>query len=291
MKKTITITMIVIILLNLISMKSFAATDVTANPYAADGEAFDLTPQETGTHTVENDNGENLLTSITGTTYSGGTVFKPIVKALTLLPQASNQLLESFVEITTDSEMTKFTIYDTVMGHYDLFNIDYLDIPTTLDTDKSTEIIEAELIDQIKYNMLRYYGIIRNISIGISLFVLIYIGIRMAISTVASDQARYKKMFISWVESIIILFVMPYIITAIITVGEALTNVFYYLRGSIVGNGEVFETVVRNEAWPGLFEKSGFDLALWSLIYWCLLFLQIKSTLHRAIIFLKVIFR
>ena len=39
----------------------------------------------------------------------------------------------------------------------------------------------------------KYYIIVRNLSIAVLLGVLIYIGIRMAISTVASDEAKYKK--------------------------------------------------------------------------------------------------
>jgi hypothetical protein len=177
-------------------------------------------------------------------------------------------------------EVFWFSIDRCVFNRTSLFNINYL--KTGSYQVGNTTISGSQGNDAIKDGVANVYYLCRIIAMILSLLVLIYIGIRMAISTVASDQARYKKMFISWVESIIILFVMPYIITAIITVGESLTNVFYYLRGSILGGEETFETVVRNEAWPGLFEKSGFDLALWSLIYWCLLFLQIKFFLIYA---------
>lgn len=211
MKKTITITVIVILLLNLISIKSFA-----------EDEVFDLTPQETGTQELVPDGpkegdeeGKPILTNITGTTYSNAGLFKTVAKVLTIIPQATNQLLESFVEVTTDGNMDRFTIYDTVMGHYDIFNIDYLNVPRALESTDGDTIIDATLMEQIKYNVIKYYTIIRNLSIAISLFVLIYIGIRMAISTVVNDRAKYKKMLVSWVASLILVFFMHFIVIVI----------------------------------------------------------------------------
>ena len=60
-------------------------------------------------------------------------------------------------------------------------------------------------------NIGKYYYIIRGLSIAILLGILLYIGIRMAISTVASDEAKYKKMLTDWVISLVLVFVLHYI--------------------------------------------------------------------------------
>ena len=44
----------------------------------------------------------------------------------------------------------------------------------------------------IRKNIAIWYYALRNLAIGILLAILIYVGIRMAISTVASEEAKYK---------------------------------------------------------------------------------------------------
>ena len=56
-----------------------------------------------------------------------------------------------------------------------------------------------------------YYTVLRNLSIAMLLGILLYIGIRMAISTVASDEAKYKKMLKDWAVSLVLVFVLHYI--------------------------------------------------------------------------------
>ena len=61
-------------------------------------------------------------------------------------------------------------------------------------------------------NISKYYLIIRNLSIAILLVILLYVGIRMAISTVASEEAKYKKMLKDWAISLVLVFVLHFII-------------------------------------------------------------------------------
>ena len=118
--------------------------------------------------------------------------------------------------------------------------------------------------------------------IAILVAVLICVGIRMALSTVADEKAKYKKMFMAWVESIIILFVMVYIMVAVAEFGDIITGIFYDIRCDVIasdpefyGDG-VFENKIRETTYGPLFLFSGLTLTFWSVIYWCLLFLEIK---------------
>lgn len=71
--------------------------------------------------------------------------------------------------------------------------------------------ITATAFSGIFDNITQIYYVIRNFSIAALLFVLLYIGIRMTISTVASEEAKYKKMLINWGVSLITVFVLHYI--------------------------------------------------------------------------------
>ena len=78
--------------------------------------------------------------------------------------------------------------------------------------------------DDIITNIAQYYNLIRVLSIALSLFVLVYCGIRMAISTVADDKAKYNKMFTDWVISLILVFVLHYIIIITFVANDTLVK-------------------------------------------------------------------
>lgn len=75
----------------------------------------------------------------------------------------------------------------------------------------------------------KWYYILRLISAAILLVILIYVGIKMAISTIASEQAKYKQMLVDWVASLALLFLLHYIIIFAITVNSSLV-------GALVGS-------------------------------------------------------
>lgn len=57
--------------------------------------------------------------------------------------------------------------------------------------------------------------------------ILIYIGIRMAISTIASEKAMYKKMLVDWVTSLALLFLLHYIMMFTFACNDALVNALH----------------------------------------------------------------
>ena len=83
---------------------------------------------------------------------------------------------------------------------------------------------ENSVIYQIRSNIAKWYYIVRNIAAIILLVVLIYIGIRMAISTVAQEKALYKKMLYDWACSLALIFLIQYIAIFAINANNALIN-------------------------------------------------------------------
>ena len=78
----------------------------------------------------------------------------------------------------------------------------------------------------IRQNIGKWYYGLRNLSIVILLCVLIYMGIRMAISTVAEDQAKYKKLLMYWFTALVLVFMLHYIIILVINLNTALVSIF-----------------------------------------------------------------
>lgn len=69
-----------------------------------------------------------------------------------------------------------------------------------------------------------YYGIWVLSVIG-NLLMLMYIGIRMAMSVLPNDKAKYKKQLIGWFESMIILFIMHILIRLIFLASDVLVDI------------------------------------------------------------------
>lgn len=81
------------------------------------------------------------------------------------------------------------------------------------------------LKDDSPLEMLRgivsgWYVTLRTIAVVGLLSVLIYIGIRIIISSTASDRAKYKQRLMDWIVAFCLLFFMHYIMAALVTVVE-----------------------------------------------------------------------
>ena len=82
-------------------------------------------------------------------------------------------------------------------------------------------INDGSIISNIRNSIAGWYYVMRMIAASILLCILIYVGIRMAISTVASDKAAYKKMLVDWVCSLALIFLLQYIILFTFAVNDA----------------------------------------------------------------------
>lgn len=92
---------------------------------------------------------------------------------------------------------------------------------------------EDPLVIKIREFIAMWYTIIRLLALAAMLIVLIGIGIKMALSTIASEKAVYKRMFIDWIVGIIILFAIHYLIYFVIIINETLVETVRETANSI----------------------------------------------------------
>ena len=113
-------------------------------------------------------------------------------------------------------------------GNYDgVLTIDKLlfnEIPLT-SIDIFNKDVENNVLSELRSNIANWYYVLRNLSIIIALCVLIYIGIRMAMASMAEPKAKYKKLLKDWCVGIILIFALHYIIIGVITLNNALVSV------------------------------------------------------------------
>ena len=222
-----------------------------------------------------------ILASVVGAI--GGLLSRLVNIIIIQLDVVMGVLTATTVHLASGKSETEFffTIDRVVFNRINLFNANYFDKEAQYDVGDA-KVDASDINIAIKEGVITTYEISKILAISLSLLVLIYIGIRMALSTAASDQARYKKMFMGWVESIVILFTTVYIMVAVAEFADLLTGIFYNFRTEIIESDPefffegVFENKIRGLTFLALFDYSGLILTFWSIVYWCLLFLEIK---------------
>ena len=126
------------------------------------------------------------------------------------------------VEIFKGTEGKVATPFDIFFNKYKLFDVNFFDITT-----------EDNIINTIRVQVAQWFYIFRTLAAAILLVVLVYVGIRMAISTIAEDKAKYKKMLFDWCSSLALVFVLQYIAIFTIYANNAIVN---FLRDYLTQN-------------------------------------------------------
>ena len=86
-----------------------------------------------------------------------------------------------------------------------------------------TAMNEKSITKTLHSTIANWYLALRNLAIVALLSVLLYVGVRMVISSTASDKAKYKQMIMDWIIAICIVFTLHYIMSFILTVTDMVT--------------------------------------------------------------------
>lgn len=77
----------------------------------------------------------------------------------------------------------------------------------------------------------KWYNALRNIALVLMMSILLYIGIRMLLSTVSADKAKYKQMLVDWLVGMCLLFFMHYIMAFSVTLNNKFIGVINTVNG------------------------------------------------------------
>lgn len=160
-----------------------------------------------------------------------GLIFYP----MKIMPAMLGYLLKIVMNNASGNDIT---IENILFNRVDLTDINFF-------KEADTSLPNAETINAIRDNVAIWYYSIRNLAAVALGLILVYIGIRMAISTVAEDKAKYKTMFVDWATSLCLLFVLQFIILATININEAFVNV-------IKPEQSEANTTVEDQLWSGV---------------------------------------
>lgn len=291
MKKTITIILIVILLFNLIPTKTYAANGLFEMFTGEEGIPISddfLTSLDKGNGAVTNADGQTKLFDVTGTLSFKGGIVTVLSSAFGVIPQILKYTLDTVTQEITQDKNIEFTVYNIVMGNISLFNLDFHKVPNV----KLSELDKAHVSpnDVLKITATTYYFYLRDFSLALSLVILIYVGIRMAISTVASDKAKYNKMLIGWLSSVVLLMLMHFIIIIVCYLLDRGRDLLILIAGPNGLNINDIEVVLWARAIKDILTVKGFDLVVALILLIMITYYKIKFFILYLMRFLEVSF-
>lgn len=131
-----------------------------------------------------------------------------------------------------------------------------------------SEIAEGSIVYSLRQNISFWYYIIRIISIIIMLFVLIYVGFRIALTTIADRKAQYKSALVGWIVGFIAVVAIHLFMYIVFEINEYFIKLFNETAINMNG-GEfsLYETIRTKSYAPKFTEGFGSTIMYMFLVY------------------------
>lgn len=129
-------------------------------------------------------------------------------------------------------------------------------------TDKEGNEIADSSAGKLRSTIATWYVALRNLTVVGLLSVLVYVGIRIILSSSASDKAKYKQMLTDWLVALCLVFFLHYIMSFVLTMTESITT-------AIEGDGKtnISITVESTDNESGTFKTNLLGLARFKTQY------------------------
>lgn len=115
------------------------------------------------------------------------------------------------------------------------FEKDYIDPDTGQpDPDKVNPLLETSGIIGPDGILNKFYNRFTLIAVVAYVTMLLYMAVRIILSSTGKDMAKYKKLFADWVVGVMILFLFPYVIRYTIKINDAVVSYIGNLRKNVV---------------------------------------------------------
>ena len=173
----------------------------------------------------------------------------------------TTSIFDGLNNVTENTDI--YTIEDLVFNH-----IAALDPNVFSNTAGGQDVGVGSAVDIIRNAIAIWYVSLRNVALIALCIIVIYIGIRMAMSTSASSKANYKGMLINWVLAVLMVCIIHFIMVVVLNLNGNLVDL---LSNGVVSEKAIYETI-RTRTWD-LRVSVGFPAAV---IYVVLFIFYIK---------------
>ncbi len=176
--------------------------------------------------------------------------------------------------VSTENGNSVITIEDIIFNKVPLFDINIFDFSEAggikIDSQNSQG---SEVILAVRENIANWYFAFRNFTIVVLLAILIYLGIRMAITSIAEEKAHYKRMLVDWFVSFFIVLFIHYFLAIVLSLNEFLVNLFAKQITELTDTGSIYESM-RVLAYSMKFTEGWYG----TIVYIAFVWLMVKYT-------------
>ena len=149
-------------------------------------------------------------------TFSLGKTIDGILGVLLIGERAHISFIGKAMDLIMDSfnNFEKTNISTILFNHVELTDINFFNV------DGATN----DTIKTLRTSISSWYLGIRNIAAALLVIVCIYVGIRLALALTSEEKAKYKQMLMDWVTSVLLLFVLHFIMAFVITANNVIVR-------------------------------------------------------------------
>ena len=159
-------------------------------------------------------------------------IFESIIQSTVLKVSGHNNAV-SFVDKLTGVSTTSYsgqriTVESLLFNKLPLTDANFFDYETAGGyslVDESGN--PTSWLYNIRLNLANMYVILRNFSIAGMLLVMLYMGIRMALSNIAERKANYSRMLLDWAVGLCIIFFIHYFMYLVLYINNFFVDIFF----------------------------------------------------------------
>ena len=143
-------------------------------------------------------------------------------------------------QITIVDSEDRYTIEDIIFNH-----IPILDVNVFANKPGGKDISTKSIVEIIRTTVATWYVSFRNLAIMALAVIVLYIGIRIALSTIPEKTGQYKTALGSWIASIVLIFVIHYFMIIVFNINDTLVSIFENASSNANTNEiSIYETIV-----------------------------------------------
>lgn len=143
-------------------------------------------------------------------------------------------VVSSMLNTSVDLPFIVISPEDIIQNKVGMFNVNFFGENENINENDNS----VNIADELHLLIAKYYYTIRNIVIILFMILLIYIGIRIILTSVSEEKAKYKKMLADWLMSFCLLFAIHYIMIFSMNIVEQFTQLI-----AVATNGESVEYI------------------------------------------------
>lgn len=118
----------------------------------------------------------------------------------------------------------RINIEDLIYNNVPFFDVDAFDVTLEKYQNDQIKIEKNSIMYKLREGIATWYFGFRNVAIVALLLILVYMGIRLAITSSSEKKADYKKMLVAWGTSVIIVFFIHYFMIFVLEGNNLLVN-------------------------------------------------------------------